>query len=414
MRTRSFATDLLLTTLAAAALSLFALWLFEAGDGAIPRRNVYFNSDTDRVVANLIDRNSNYVRLNVHPLFGLVCIVFQKIFGATADLRLEFAIWSAFQGALLGACIYLTCRFWGGSRSTALAATLLAGASAAFVFWSPMPETHLLGGISVLMIAMLWRLRLAVVELGMIRSAIMFTIGASMIVTNVVAWLLTQIRFERLYLRQWRPFLSENLADIPRVFAYGLAGLGLLTIAATAQDFILRNESVPPLLRLWHETKYVSLSRGSWLDLANVLALVHGDKAWFSIANLAMLVAVCWAGARNGPKLLFLALWPMFGMLLHSIYDRAHAFLFSPNYLPAGIVVVGLASGRQWPRAGPMLLAVVAVVVAAINIDGYLAKRAQIAPQTDPPSYYAPLRQPHPVPTSNIVRPANPPIGFDE
>jgi hypothetical protein len=392
----------------------FSMWLVHLADYAIPRRNIYFNADTDRVFANLIDRNSNHLRLTVHPLFGMVCIAFQKIFGMNGDLRMELLAWSVAQGLSLALGIYLAVRLYGGGIAAGVAAVLLGLSSGAFLYWGAITETHVLGGISVLVIAILWRWRFETLEMRLLQSAIMFTLGASLVITNVAAWGLAQLRLRAAWTRDWWGLVRDNLGAALFVITGGLAGLGLLTAMAAIQDHILRNDSVPPLLRLWFEQRFVALDRGGLMDLVNAVGLAGPDTGLWVFVNLLSIPLILWALVRNGPDRAFLALWPLFGLLLHSVYDRAHAFLFSPNYTPLAIVAIAIALDKALPRVGWALMLASATMLCAVNLPAYIARQAAISAETDPPEWYAGLRAPHPVPESNIVRLADQPIGYDQ
>ena len=132
-------------------------------------------------------------------------------------------------------------------------------------------------------------------------------------------------------------------------------------------------------------------------------------------ANMLLVLATLWALSRIGSQRAFIALFALFGLGLHCVYDRAHAFLFSPDYVPAAIVAVGLAlAGIGRRRIVLPAMAVAALALGGINVHAFVAKRAAVDVQSDPASLYAELRQPHPVPRTRIVHAANPPIGPDQ
>jgi hypothetical protein len=370
--------------------ALFALWLFKLTHGAVPRHNVYFGADTDRVAANLLDPGSDFRRATVHPLYGLICLLFQAAFARATDMGPAFATLAAINGAVFGALTYATGRSFGANVRSAAASVVLGTASGAFIYWAPMPETHFLAGMTALGALLLARAKFRDPIASTLRSAVGFALSFSLVVTNALAWLLGELDLEP------RRLWAANSKRLPAIVCSALAGLGLVTIGAAFADYELSNPYAGRLLHVFGETKFISYGPSSPLGGLNALGGMASDaSAWAAVdgAFLALLLFACW---RNGRKALPLALFPICGVLLHTVYSRTEAFLFSPDYAPAMIAAIAVLATVTWARWGWAPLLASALLIAPLNLGGFQAKLAGV--RSDP------------LPTYGLIRPRIPEV----
>ncbi|WP_210527314.1 hypothetical protein [Rubellimicrobium arenae] len=393
-----------------AAIAVAATYVIHgAGGGLIPRHNVYYGSDTDRVLTNLFDPNSRFDRLSVHPLFGALGVLVRAVAGRDTSLDVAVLAYYSLIAVTIASLTYIATRVWGGGRLAATAATVLTLGSGSFVFWIAVPETHVLGGASVLLLTILlralpddpaWR-RLAV--------AGAFVVAISMVLTNVLSWGLGMLALAGWSVRS-RPI--RHLVTVgPQLASDTLAGIGLLALAWLVQYYALRNDSIPQLLQILSETRYVGAFPAPILGGAYAVSPLSPESPVAIAAGLGMLAVLGFCLRSLGPVPLALALFPLAGFILHTFYDRRHAFLFAPNYVPiaATFIALGLSQMRaRWPL---LVMAAVGVLLGAANLHDYSKVRSDIAVQSDPAAAYEIFRRPHPIPEKLDPMPADPPLG---
>ena len=388
MRVKSVAVDILIASLLAVLLAAFAVYLYRLTGGLVPDHNTYFGADTDRVVANLIDPNSNFGRSTVHPLVGAVCVAFQRLVYGHVPPRTAFEVLAAVNGALFAAMLYGAVRCWNGARGIAAASVLAAAASGSFIYWAGMPETHFLAGLTVLAIFMIVRLTPREPVLRLLQGGVCFALGFSLVLTNFVAWWLSQVDFSAVWDRRPAAFVASNVRRAPAWLAAALAGLGILAIGAAVIDFLMPNPSQGRLLHIFGEAKFVTRGASSPLGSLNALGLVGANIPGALLADLVLLALVCFAAwrLRRGP--LFIALFALFGVFLHSIYDRGEAFIFNPDYAPAAMVAIALALSGWRPRVTFVALVVATLGLGFVNLQGYRQELRAVAQTSKPLETY--------------------------
>jgi len=396
--------------------SLFVIYLLRTGTDAVPRHNVYYGSDTDRVLANIIDRNSNYTRLSVHPLFGLVGLGIDELFQSARSMPLFIWKWSLAQANSFAIIMYSAARLWKCSSLISAVITLLGIGASSFVYWVTITDTHFMGGLSVLVLAILSAITIHSRVGKILRSGFALTIGFSIVITNSMAWALSQLTLSARAGIGVREFVANHWK---RKWDYAcglLVGLGIILICLTAEYHLLRNPSIPgPFQGLVTERHFLGADDSSFYSFLAALTVVTPENRMWPFGALSMAGALIWALSRMRRDAAFIALFGLFGLVLHSVYDPGHAFLFSPNYVPAAILAVGIAvQNVNYRRTAIVALSVVALTLTVVNTMGYVAKRRAVAPQSDEPIFYGQFMKPHPVPASQVVRPADPPIGSDQ
>lgn len=367
---------------------LIAHYLWTLTEGRIPHEDFYFGSDSDRVVKNLLDPLSSFHRLNVHPLYGLVCIAFQHGFANATELQGPFGALSVLNGGLFAMVVYAAARLWGGGRLAACAAVFFGMACGGFVFWVAVPETHFLAGLTVLGVFILAKWRLAGATSTLLKSAAMFGLGYSMTVTNVVAWLLAKVRYEAIIKRDLKSFIRDNTRQIPDLILAALGGLGLIAVGMAITWYGLYNRLMGRLLDIFREAKYVTVDNQEFGGGFYALGVVGpgGGLNWIIDFVTALAVIFCIWRLRKGP--VFIPAFALFAVILHSIYARHEAFLFSANYSPALAVAFALALQSVRPRVGPVALMACAVVLGYSNLDAYKVQLLAAAPTSQPIESY--------------------------
>ena len=136
--------DLIIAVLLAAAASLVANWA-AAQLGTTLERNtsfdVWFQADTPRVIANLIDASSNHYRVSVHPIASI--LLTPITLGLTAiGINSGVAVHGlmGLMASLSIGLLYIFFRLLGLPRVAATTFASMAISSAAFLHWSPVIE----------------------------------------------------------------------------------------------------------------------------------------------------------------------------------------------------------------------------------------------------------------------------------
>ncbi|RAK60398.1 hypothetical protein DJ021_11565 [Phenylobacterium hankyongense] len=387
--------DLVVGCALAVLVGGFAAYLWSLTGARIPQDPDYFNADFDRITRNYLDPLSSFHRLNVHPLFGLVCIAFQHLFAGATDMRRPFQLLSAFNGAAFALTLYACLRTWDCRRLAAAAAVLFGAAFGSFIYWAGMPEEHFLGGLTVLGVFIMARRVPADPARRGLHSAAMFALAYSLTVTNAMAWLFAQVRYDSLLRRRIRAFLAENIRRIPEHVLAVLAGLGIIAIGMAITWYGLYNRLMGRLLDIFREGKYVTADTSAFYGGLHAVGLVSPELplAWLvNLLAVAGLAVGVWR-LRRGP--IFIPLFGLFGFLLHCAYQRPLAFLFAPEYGPAVAASLALTLCAIAPRAAPAALLAATLGLGAANFEAYRQTLATDAPRTLPLASYG-LVQPAP------------------
>jgi hypothetical protein len=365
------------TILVGLAAALFSLWLYHRGGGVILEQGPYYGSDIFRVRENLVHPDSpdkSYFRLSVHPLYGYVCVLAQalrKVF-ALGDYA-AFAVLAFIQGGMLAALLFVSARAWGATSRLALGIVAFMCSTAGFVFWSSVTETHVWGGISILLFILMasWVPRRPLKHLGW--QALAFVASCSMLITNGMLWGLSQV-----------PFFARTRAEAwavlrqPRTYAQGVLqaaiGVGLLALLYKGQSLFL--PGVGKFLAYKAELQYVTKSGEYLFNGFNVVALfappLSYGFSWAVAANMLFGVAGVAAVALIVPRLRFACAFLAFALVFHSFFVRYQGFLFAPEYTAVACLVSGMALGRLLRERAPAVLLVAALLVAAVNVPGFI------------------------------------------
>lgn len=360
-RTRA-AGDLLIV---AAIVAAVATGSFRAGRAILPNirlaQDVWFASDTPRIFANMVARDSNHHRTEVHPLFSLTAyssvFVGRKLAGLPPEssVLMTVAGWSSAVAALF----FTLLRIIGCSRGAAVLFTVLLAVSSAGMFWFPVPETYALGTISLLAAL----IAAALADRRELRPAAYVAISAGTLSFTVTNWItglaLTFLRcsWKRALVLSMGAFVivvllcgieraifptAEFFFDpLPdeRRHLYKPDGERLMQVSrAFAFHSVIMPEpkalGVSHSLLPWLHTQHSALaSQGPWSQTALVV--------WTALLGLGTWSLVALPGYRVLRATLAITLASQF--TLHVIYGD-ETFLYSLHFAPLLIVVVALAS----------------------------------------------------------------------
>jgi hypothetical protein len=364
---------------AAFATAAYAAVLFSQLGGRLPYNDVYLGGDPLRILANFQSPGSDFHRSPFHPLFGLVCVIYQQ---ARSLLHLETATillaGATVCGGLLGGLAYGATRIWGGGRLAGGLAVAVLGGTAGFTYWTALPESHPWGGVSCLTCVILARFAPKLTSLRIANSAVICALSLSMVFTNVLLWVFAA---PGLFLQgdtrdaRRRRLLAEGAG---LYIISGLAGLGLVTLAFALQRRLLHfNPTLVDMFVFSHDRKYIlrgGLSHPiGGLDAMGLTAPSTPLATVIApLLSAAMLIAVGGLSRRLPWRLRLFGLFLLGASVFHTIYARDQSFLCSPNYV--GVWAVLLAVGLSKLKK-PILLAGVAALAIAVGTYNFIDYR---------------------------------------
>jgi hypothetical protein len=119
--------------------------------------DVWFESDLARVYDNMAYRWSDHYRTKVHPLFSLFThpVVYGLTQIAGLDPATSIRVFNAVIAGVWIAVLFMILRLIGCRLFDAALFSLVAGCSAASIFWFTVPETYPLGSVSILLALLL-------------------------------------------------------------------------------------------------------------------------------------------------------------------------------------------------------------------------------------------------------------------
>ncbi|MBK8277205.1 MAG: hypothetical protein IPK92_15640 [Nitrospira sp.] len=137
---------------ALAGLSYFGLYGLHDESLILHSDDVWFDGDMPRIYGNMVDRNSiGHFRVKVHPLYSLE--TYPPV-AALSRLHIDryqaVRIVSASLVSIWFLSLYALLRIMGCVRTDAVLFSLLGLSSAASIVWMAVPETYLLGSISII------------------------------------------------------------------------------------------------------------------------------------------------------------------------------------------------------------------------------------------------------------------------
>jgi hypothetical protein len=384
---RSLVWDALL----AALLAALALWLLLALSGQLPPQlfrpeglDAWFQADLPRVLANMVDSQSNHYRTKVHPIASI--LIHPLVTGLRAlwpgtDLQAAMRF-TALVAALWVVSFFALCRLLGAGRFAAASFSLLAISSAGFQFWFSVPETFGIGSLTllwVLLVAALAAHRPVSDRLLLAASVA----SLSITVTNWVAGLALAV-----VQRPWRRALGISaiafaivaLLTVPQRFLYRFAKFFFLGSREEA-DYIGLQESGTVLNKLagmfWHpislpEVLLAKASEAPKLNWLTVQLSTPGSGSWAGMLALGLWTLLLAAGVHG---LLRSPQWHAFGkvlgltlaaqVVLHLVYGE-ETFLYAAHFLPL-LMALAVFAARSLPGPAAAAIALATAALAAFN-----------------------------------------------
>jgi hypothetical protein len=353
--------------------------------------DAWFDADANLVLPRLADRWARSYRIEMHPILPLLTLppawVAQRAFGLS-PLDAARAFFAAV-GALWVAALYALVRVIGCRRPDAAVFSLLACASAAAVFWLPVPESWQLGSLSLLLalvppalaqrreVAVAWYVPgsfltlgvtvsnwttgvAAALGLGWRRAAGVTLLALSLVLTLSVA----QVRLlpnAPALLGSWTsPAVWRNEMDSRWVFRPDAR-----RTFEVARSFLFHSMVAPEVRRIPHWTR-------PWLAVLATQPARPGSAGAWSVVAVALWTALLGVGAwsilalrTHGALRLALGLSLLAQLGVHFAYG-SETFLYSLHFAP--LLVVAAALGCL-TRARPLVLGLAAAlaVCAAVN-----------------------------------------------
>jgi len=380
-------------TALAVGLALLAASTSFLGSGLIGERigtaawhNVWFDADASFVYSNMTNVGS-YHRTSKHPLFSallyppvkaLSLAGLSKFAAVRLVLAANAAIWIALVYGLLRS-----------TRRSPLDATAFSGlalASAAFLFFAPVPETHLFGSTTILFALYL------VAAHDRLRFTTFWSYAA-----NVLTLAMTTTN--------WMAGIASTLAmhKFRRAMFISIGALALVALVAVAQTRFLKTTGVFFKLSVveselkwvnheqaggvidrwraffWHSMlipeireEEIPLASGRAIRMLSVQASSQGDSVTlWTIGILAWCLLLAagsffWWTSREAPAYRACLGFVLAGqLLLHTLYGY-ETFLFAPHFAVLLILLASWATESRF-RPGVLVTAGILVLVAMAN-----------------------------------------------
>ncbi|MBT2300844.1 hypothetical protein J7E70_10235 [Variovorax paradoxus] len=385
---RSLAWDGLL----AALLAALALLLLAALSRQLPPQlftregglDAWFQSDLPRVLANMVDSQSNHFRTKVHPIASILihpAVTGLRVLWPGSDLQAAMRF-MGLVAALWVVSFYALCRLLSAGRFVAFSFSLLAIASAGFQFWFSVPETFGIGSLTLLWVLLV--AALAVHRPVGDRLLVAASIASlSITVTNWVAGLALAV-----VQRPWRralgisaiAFVIVAILTVPQRFFYSFAKFFFLGSREEA-DYMNLEQSGTVLHKLagmfWHpislpEVLLAKASEAPKLNWLTVQLSAPGSGSWAGMLALGLWTLLLAAGTHG---LLRSPQWHVFGkvlgltlaaqVVLHLVYGE-ETFLYAAHFLPL-LMALAVFAARSLPGPVAGCIALLTAGLAAFN-----------------------------------------------
>jgi len=347
--------------------------------------NAWFDADTPRVVANMLSRVSDQSRNYVHPLFPLATLPATKALlkAGLPEVTAVYAVFCAYAGVWSG-LVFVLLRAIGTARLDAIVFWCLMQASAAAVFWTSMPETWLVGSVSILATLLLaaTATRLAQLESWMVIGGVMsigITVTNFMVAVAAMASLLPARRAIAVGVKAlcafimlwWLEAIAIKTLGVPfRSVAMETGFISQPDIGSVLERmraFFLYSMLLPapePTVFYWHAGLSVQRSMLSSVGLAHGVGLA----GWCLLLLLGLRGAVRARAGSSFPAILLLAIAGQ--LSLHLVFGD-ETFLYSLHFIPL-LVLLSSYSTRTGPR--PVILGLT-VVLAAYSLQSNVSRR---------------------------------------
>jgi hypothetical protein len=355
--------------------------------------DVWFEADVARVFNDMSSPGANHHRTSVHPLFPLITIplvgVCMKVFGLSKLQAVRLVVAASAAGWI--ALFYTLLRLLRCRRLDAVVFSLVAASSAGAMFWSAIPETYLLGSLTIIAVLVV----AAVAESRQIPAWLDVGIGAaslSILVTNFMVWLASLV--SRYRLQRAIQLASNALVVVVLLWAVEKYFLHSAQFFLGAHEhtgapppgsalmvIFLHSMVMPEAWTLPNETA------GFWplLSLQHTALGQIGVLKVLAIASwLCLLCAAAWALARLPQYPRFratLALSIAGQITLHLVYGN-ETFLYALDWIPLFVTAAALATLTRGRWIVLTLGAIFAVTAGIHNAQQLKATLALLASNT--------------------------------
>lgn len=336
--------------------------------GHVPDQNAFYSADTGRVYAYLSGKTDGYFRMKVHPLYGWLCIFYQAIVVKTFHIPAWIGI-PALSGAIsVTTCglLYAVMRRLAVTPVAAASFVLLFCSSATYVFWSTLPETHMLAGASVLLAVLIMTAPDSAGQ-NVWKSAAALAVGCSIVVTDGMIWVLRQIDFAPARRGDVREFLRANLAKSRLLLRTAALGVGIIYVLWSPEWPILGKRVGLPFNFL-EERHFVEVGASNSLLTIHIFGLTPPGIVFDWLVPLLCVGAMIAALRVISPRQWFIPLFALFGVALHTVYSGDCAFLFSPDYMPMVIVALALVAKERLPKWTSGVVVAAALLLLTLNM----------------------------------------------
>ena len=384
---RSLAWDVLLAALLAALAVLLLAQLSRQLPAQLFGReglDAWFHADLPRVVANMVDAQSNHYRTKVHPIASILIhplVTAMRALWPGSDLQVAMRF-AAIVAALWVMSFYALCRLLGAGRFVATGFSLLAIASAGFQFWFSVPETFGIGSLTLLWVLLVAALAAhRPVSDGLLLAASIASL--SITVTNWVAGLALAV-----VQRPWRRALAISalafaivaIVSVAQRFLYSFAKFFFLGSREEA-DYMNLEQSGTLLHKLagmfWHpislpEVLLAKVSDAPKLNWISVQLSAPGSGSWAGMLALGLWTLLLVAGVHG---LVRSPQWHAFGKVLaltlaaqvalHLVYGE-ETFLYAAHFLPL-LMALAVFSARSLSGPVAASIALLTAGLAAFN-----------------------------------------------
>jgi hypothetical protein len=345
-----------------AIAAAYAAWLLTGLQGHIPiltdakADDVWFEADVSRVFDNMTLRLSNHFRSQVHPLFSLFGLGLTHVFGWVFRLDPLGAVRMtiAWVAGLWAALFFVLLRTLGCPKLDSTVFTVVAAVSGAALFWSAVPETYLLGSVTIIvaLLTTAWAERRSIpawVDVGMAAASLSvlvtnFMFGlislsvrhklkvAAQLAANALVVVVLLWSAQKFAVPSAHFFIGDHeaRAHVPDVKA--IPGIMFLDTMVMPDVRSIANDSPElwPKLSVQDSTSWKLTGYGRFALIAWVALFATGLRAMWKIERL-----------RNFRRVLALGIAGQ--LLLHLLYGN-ESYLYALDWLPLLVTVAALGS----------------------------------------------------------------------
>lgn len=354
--------------------------------------DVWFESDIPRVFANMTSPERQNYRAKVHPLFTL--ITYPIVHGISqlghVDLITATQILNAMVAGLWLVGLFALFRLIGCRRLDAVLFSILAGTSAAAMFWFVVPETYPLGSLTIVL-ALISAAVARYYPPSVIGYVLMNLATLSITITNwmagILATIVTHSRKQTLIITSCAVSLVLGLWFVQNLFFQSAAppvtfqsgstgaGTGELRFLLMPESgglgrilpALLSHSLIMPDIAVIHD-RYAP---PHWSVLSVQQSLPGSGSVWGAMAVglwLALLSLGVWQFLvmPQQPKFRLVLGLTLLGQLgLHWLYGN-ETFLYSLHIIPLLVVI---ASFSSLTRTRPLALVLTSILILCVSLN---------------------------------------------